>query len=194
MSSSSLARQILRSAHAGDDAQGDLGQGKAGAGAGVDKVASQGQLQATAIRVAVDGSDHGQGQVGEGDCHALKNLMLSRPLRARHAVALFEVATGAKNLLPRAREQHAAHRAGVLGQALPQRQQLLAHAGVDGVAKLRPVERDLQHMVAVGLQGEGVKSGVEIHRQRVKKVQYFSASRPMPGMASVMPKRRRASQ
>jgi hypothetical protein len=109
--------------------------------------------------MAVDRSNHRDRQIDEGPVHPLEQLMLTHPLLAGHAIALFQVSPGTKNAVTRAGEDDAPHIPRIFGQSHPEVVQVAPHLGVQGIAHFRAIERDLQHMRLDHLGANGFVGG-----------------------------------
>ena len=134
------ARQVLRSAGAGHDAERDLGQREAGILGGVNKVAAQRQFATAGISGAVDRADDRDGAADKRPDHALEQQMLVLPGLVGHAVALLEVAAGAKRPLPRAGQDDTTLICGRCVDRVEKRQEIAAHLRVHRVGHLRAIE------------------------------------------------------
>src|SRR5690606_18190479 len=139
-------RKVLGAASSRHDPEGDFSQRHTKTSLRVDEIAGQGQLQATCISMTVDCRNDRQGKIQQRPVHALEQLVLTLPIRLRHAVTFLEIATRAKNAIATARHHDASNIAGVFGQIVPEAQQFLAHLRIDRISRGRTIQRHLQDM------------------------------------------------
>ena len=140
------ARQPLRPAVAGDEAELDLGLAELGVLAGQAHGAGQRQLAASAEREAVDAGDDRLAQVLDGIDDGLPavGVLLGRDRRLLRQLA--DVGAGDESLLARSGEDDHAHLGVVFGggEGLAQ----LVHGGhAQGVEHLGPVDGDIGDVV-----------------------------------------------
>ncbi len=111
---------------------------------GVDEVAAERQFAPPRIGRPVDRADHRHRAGEKGADHALEQQMLVLPRFVGHAVALFQVAAGAKGALAGTRQHDAPVLRGGGVDRVEKREQITPHPGVERIRRLRPVERQ-QH-------------------------------------------------
>jgi hypothetical protein len=141
------ARQVLRAACAGHDAERYLGQGKARAPRCIDEVAAERELAPAAEGRPVHSSDHRHRTVDDCPDHALEHVVLGIPLLVAHALALLEIGTGAKGTVAAAGEHHDPGRRRIGDDAREQLQQFAADRRIHGVCGIGAIDRDHQDMV-----------------------------------------------
>jgi hypothetical protein len=79
---------------------------------GVEEVAREQKFEPAAERMPVRGADHRHGAIEQRPVLSFENLVLRLPFLPGHAVALLEIAAGAKNALAGAGQNDGAQIAG----------------------------------------------------------------------------------
>ena len=123
-----IAQQALRAAHAGDDAEVDLGLTESRGVGGEDDIAHHGELASAAEGVSRDGGDHRRAHRREA--RPLAEVIVHRHLEARLVGHLLDVGAGGERLLRPGQHDGADALVGVE-----------AGGGVDDLAHHRRVER-----------------------------------------------------
>ena len=118
---------------------------------GVDEIRCRRDLAAAAIGGAIDGGDHRDRTGQDRPQHALEHEMLGLPGFVGHAVALLEIAAGAERFGPRAGQDGDAQPLEVDRKPLEQFHEVEPHLRIQGIRRIRPVQRDQQDMVVTPL-------------------------------------------
>ncbi len=126
------AGQALGTPTPGDQTQGGLGQGEAGLGAGEAHVAGQGQLQAGAEGVAVDGGNDRAREVSDAVEGIAENVLAACPRQRRLRSRAGDIPAAAKDFALACEDDDADIL--VVAEGGRGRSQLLQHVAVDGVA------------------------------------------------------------
>ena len=153
------AGEILRAAGSRHDAERHLGQRKPRICGGIDEIRSGGDLAAAAIGRAIDGRDQRNRAPHHRPHHPLEDRMLRLPAFVGHAVALFQIAAGAKRLVSAAGDDHGAQAFEIDRERLECFHQIEAHPRIQRVRHLRPVQRHQQDVVAMAGHGDGLEIG-----------------------------------
>src|SRR5579885_2870975 len=127
------ARQELRAAGTGHDAERHLRQRKPRSLDRVGEVAGERHLEAARIGMAVERRDHGKRAIEQRPILPLEDLVLGHPLLLGHAVALLQIAAGAEGAVARSRQHDAAKIARFGDQACPEIEEVAAHLRIERI-------------------------------------------------------------
>ena len=150
------ARQILRTAGTGHDAQRDLGLRKSCIVARIQKIQCGGYLTTATIGSTVHCPDDRRRAVDHCPDHAFKDAMLVTPGLIVHTIAFFEIATGAERLCASAGNHDTAGVARVLRQIVEKSQQISPHLRVQRIGRFGPIQGNQQHLRRHGGQKQRV--------------------------------------
>ena len=128
-----------------------IGERETRAVRGVGEVALQHDLQAARVGRAVHRRDHRHRAIEDGLEGALEDLVLQHPLVVGEGVALLQVGAGAKRLVARAGQHHAAILARLFHQSTETVLQVVPGLGVEGIGDLGAVHGDHHHAVVAVL-------------------------------------------
>ena len=116
---------------------------------GIDEIRRRGDLAAAAIGRAVDGREQRDRAAHHRPHHAFEDQVLRPPAFVGHAVALLEIAAGAKRLVAAAGDDHGAQIFQIDRERFEQLHEIEPHARVQRVRHLGPIERDHEDVIVV---------------------------------------------